>query len=303
MKLIVLFAPNSKDWIKRMHATQENSKHAAIRAAKSSKANMNIKSVVNYALLALLVSFQLSFSIEYNVKCFILGTLSDYMGRNIIGNPENHLDCKICVFHTTNINRNCRSSTIDSLLIKYNSASKSDKIEYEWFRGHSQKNEKGNGNEYTFLCSEKLATFINGCYNFKATGSYKYLNGKINPLFFGTLKDSIFLDSHSEYSFLAGVFSVYGYVLDSIYCIEMTNSESKLDLIQNILKKHGAKVFDKWHSPPQLIPRSRGFSFIPTNDMLPYLKTSTVLKCLQIPNRKPEDLKLGKYMLSDSLAH
>lgn len=250
-----------------------------------------------------MIFFQLSFSIEYNVQCFILGTIDDYMGRRIIGNPEDHLDSKISVFHTTNIKRNHRSSTIDSLLKKHNSASKVDKIKYKWIRGFNQKNEKGNGNEYTRLCSEKLATFINGCYNFKADGSYTHLNGKNIPIFYGTLKDGFFINIHAEYSFLAGVFSVNGYILDSIYCIEMTNSMSKLNFIQKNLKKHGATVFNNWHSPPQLIPGSRGFSFIPTNDMLPYLKTSTVLNCQQIPRRNQEDLKLGKYMLLDSLTH
>lgn len=154
---------------------------------------------------------------------YILGTLGDYMGRQVDPRDKYLLD-RFYAYEGPLV------ANLDSIL----------KIDYPVLDYKVEKYADTAGNPLSFkILSEVLSDKFNQYYEFKPSGASTsnndpLLNGK--PIMMGILKQDIFIDSNSRLAFLAGVYVRYGFPNDTAYEIAIANGPYKVAVCYNILK-------------------------------------------------------------------
>jgi hypothetical protein len=173
----------------------------------------------------------------------ILGTLGDYMGRDLDPRREN-------LFDRYDPSEGMMKSIIDSLL-----RTTYPKKEY---------NEMEIG--VTTISSNFLATRFNGFYSFNRSGATTP-DGR--EVLVGKLKDNIMQNEQEKLAFLAGVFLRFGSIKDSLYSISISNSLSKAEVCNELLKELGCKP--SYSILKDLRPNGHVVYFHPTQEVLDYL--------------------------------
>ncbi len=166
-------------------------------------------------LLASFNSFAQPKITSFNFKYFILGTLSDYGGREYYSSISNRVD-----FYY--LYEKPLSDFIDSVVKKNGIKQKMITTERR-----------------IYIKSRTFAKELNSYFDFKSN-STKILIKKNNweKCYSGYLKEGIFDDSSKIYSFILGAYIRHGKATDSIYMIDVANSlticETSLKLLQLI---------------------------------------------------------------------
>lgn len=154
---------------------------------------------------------------------YILGTLDDYMGREIDPGDQNLLD-------RYDATQGPLVTNVDSIL----------KIDYPTSDYKVEKYTDKEGNPSGFKISSLiLSRRFNEYYEFKPTGSS---TADIDPLLnnqremTGILKQNIFSNNNEKLAFLAGVYVRYGFASDTAYEISIGNGPYKASVCYKILK-------------------------------------------------------------------
>jgi hypothetical protein len=174
----------------------------------------------------------------------ILGTLKDYMGRDLDPRQENLLD-------RYDPSEGVMKSIIDSLV----------KTTYP------KKKYKDMEIGPTTISSNFLAKRFNEFYNYNRSGAFTP-DGR--EVLVGKLKDNIMQNEQEKLAFLAGAFLRFGNIKDSVYCISISNSLSKAEVCNKLLKELGCKP--SYNILRNLIPNGHVVYFNPTQKVLAYLK-------------------------------
>jgi hypothetical protein len=170
-----------------------------------------------------LISFSSCFgqkdSLKIDSQYFLLGTLSDYLGRRVYM-VQNEVD-GYGFYESKLVN------TIDSLFQK-------DKLSLKIVKYES-----------TFkIMSEKLTKKIDKFYDYVPND--KLVANEQPTLFTGKLKPNIFSNDIQKISFVVGAYTRFGEKNDTTLCIRIYNSLSKAKTLVNVLKELGcAKVSEK----------------------------------------------------------
>ena len=199
---------------------------------------------------------------------FLLGTLSDYMGRQKTYKNDNFID-----------NYYEGETLLMSYIMKIYSDESPEFV--------VEKSQNPYSSVTDILNSKKIADKMNSFYNFKNDGGFR-----IDPSFFklkakefrkslddfnkstdtkdtvyvGTMKENLFRNNLQKNSFIIGVYSRFGEPNETRYCIRMFNSTSKYDYCIAILKQLKCKNIEK-----------KIINNIPTNQLV-YFKPSRELK-------------------------
>lgn len=198
---------------------------------------------------------QKSGDLEIDPIYFLLGTFSDYIGRNQFSAQKDVIE---------------RYFPQEKSLVNYlNSILKQNDIE---FKIDSIKN--GKDTYIKQLKDLKLNTNLNSFYNFD---SYDLTHPKRDTIFKGKLKQDIFFNDIQKYSFIAGVYSRYGEEQKgNLYAIRMHNSTSKISVILKVLEDLGASEIN--YEVIKNIPTNNLIYFKPTNELKKYLDEFTPIK-------------------------
>lgn len=199
---------------------------------------------------------------------FLLGTLSDYMGRQKTYKNDNFID---------------NYYEGETLLMSYIMKIYSDESP-EFVVKKSQNPYSSSVTD--ILNSKKIAEKMNSFYNYKFSGFmrdpsvyklkakefrkssddfYKSTEPK-DTVYVGTMKENLFKTKLQKISFIIGVYSRFGEPNETRYCIRMYNSTSKYDYCIAILKQLKCKNIEK-----------KIINNIPTNQLV-YFKPSRELK-------------------------
>ncbi|ADY50621.1 hypothetical protein Pedsa_0032 [Pseudopedobacter saltans DSM 12145] len=180
----------------------------------------------------------------------ILGTLKDYMGRNLDPRQENLLD-------RYDPSESVMKSIIDSLI----------RVTYP--------NEVYHGIEIgaNTISSKFLADRFNRFYSYTESSSYT-TQGK--PILTGKLRDNIMPKEKEKLAFLAGAFLRFGSISDTAYRITIANSLSKANVCDKLLKELGCKPY--YNIRRNYIPVGHDIFFHPTPKVLAYLNKHEKLR-------------------------
>lgn len=178
-----------------------------------------------YLLLTLIFS-AFSFAQQKNEmdsKCFLLGTLSDYFGRNQFSDKKEIIE-SFAAHEKPLVDKIATFFKKDSLFIE-----KIDSENYKQVR-------------YNFV-SKSINSSINSFYDFKFT-SLTY--PKKDSLFRGKFKDSILKNDFEKISFLLGCLARFSTNLVTLkekeFCLQFANSSSKFALSQKTISELGFAV-------------------------------------------------------------
>lgn len=148
-------------------------------------------------------------------ESFLLGTLSDYMGRLVSQDEEDKID-NYGYFEKSLVLK------IDSLFIANYDDLLIKKIETEEIFSNGSK-----------MYSKNLANKINANYTYKVYG----WSQKNDTIFYGKLKENVFENELKKVSFIIGAYSRFGEQKDKKYCLKFNNSLSKFAECEKILKE------------------------------------------------------------------
>jgi|GEM_PF-1343091 len=181
---------------------------------------------------------------------FILGTLSDYMGRWMEPFSVDRLE----KFDRL---EGPLAETIDVLLKK----------QYPGLVYRFEKYRDKEGKPLSFYFhSDTLSRRFNGYYNFKADGSSSGGQSRLN----GRLKENIFKDDRDKLAFLAGVFVRFSQKNDTAYSMNIANSISKAQVCYTLLEELGCKPY--YRIARDYIPVGHWLYFHPTPEVMAYLQ-------------------------------
>ena len=206
---------------------------------------------------------------------FILGTLSDYMGRSLNPREKNLLDSYYAY-------EGPLVTILDSLL----------KIEYSASDYASEKSFRSNGRLSRFkISSDIISSKLNSYYKFKPSGSFTM---EYDTIYRGTLKDDIFKTDAEKLAFLTGVYVRFGMHNDTAYEISIANSISKALVCYHLLKEFNCKpTYSIWQN---YIPVGHHIYFHPSEELKAYL-----LQFMYARERLQNSLKtFSQGMLSDT---
>jgi hypothetical protein len=196
---------------------------------------------------------------------FLLGTLSDYLGREKTYKNDDFVD---------NYYKG------ETLLMSYIMKTYSD----ESPEFVVEKNQYPYNSVQDILRSKKICKKINSFYDFKHEGGFKYY---IDPkdkewrkknndfhksteskdtVYVGTMKANLFKTNVQKISFIIGAYSRFGEPNETRYCIRLFNSTSKYEYCAAILKQLKCKNIEK-----------KIINTIPTNQLV-YFKPGRELK-------------------------
>jgi hypothetical protein len=164
--------------------------------------------------LSTIFSFNQKQDLKLDNESFLLGTLSDYMGRIVMTNEKDKID-------NYGYSEKSLVTKINSLLIeKYDDLS-------------IRNIETGTpGYVGTKLYSKKLAEKINSNYTFEKFN----LSQNNDTIFYEKLKTNIFETELQKISFIIGAYSRFGEQKNGKYCIRLFNSTSKFNECEKILR-------------------------------------------------------------------
>lgn len=157
---------------------------------------------------------------EIDSKCFLLGTLSDYMGRNQFSDKKEIIE-SFAAHEKPLVDKIATIFKKDSLLIE-----KIDSENYKQVRYN--------------LVSKSINSSINSFYDFKIT-SLTY--PKKDSLFKGKIRDTILKNNSEKASFLLGCLARFSTNLVTLkekeFCLQYSNSFSKFALSQKAISELG----------------------------------------------------------------
>lgn len=210
---------------------------------------------------------------------FLIGTLSDYMGREKYKNVSERVDK-----YTQSEKQLCLS--IDSIF----------RNSYTDLEFSSSVHKISKENEFE-LHSKTLAERIESFYSYKPSGRMAY-NGqteieKLNldsltktpdfyttnfdTIYTGSLKLNVFTTENQKVSFITGAYVRFGWQTDSLYHIRVFNSVSKVRILNDLLKELGCTNID-YEIKKGYIPTGHTVSFIPTKLLNEYFEKYKKLK-------------------------
>ncbi len=190
--------------------------------------------------------------LKLDKESFLLGTLSDYMGRIVISNQKDKIDEYA----------NPMAETITSLF----------KAEYPDYKTEVKENTRYNFTTTT-IYSEKLAKAINLNYTFE---KFTLTHPKKDTVFYGKLKENLLQTDLQKISFIVGLYSQNGVAEKARYCIRLSNSARKFAEAEKALKELQCKnveVAIKKNVPTQFI-----LYFEPSKALKMYLKEYKFLR-------------------------
>lgn len=154
---------------------------------------------------------------------FVLGTLDDYMGRQLDPRDKNLLD-------SYDATQGPLVNVIDSVL----------KIDYPVSDYKVERYTDTAGHPLSFkIFSKILSEKFNGYYDFESSGSTTSDNDPEldnKPILMGKLKQDIFRSTEDKLAFLAGVYVRYGFPNDTAYEIAIPNGPYKSSICYKLLK-------------------------------------------------------------------
>jgi len=182
-----------------------------------------MKKIILLFLLFPLFSFTQEKS-EIDPKYFLLGTLSDYIGRN-----QSSEEQEIIESFTAH-----EKPLVDKLSILF----KEDTLQIEKINSNNYRNIKYN------LISKSINSSINSFYNFDF---YSLTYPKKDTLFKGKLKDSILKNNSDKVSFLLGCMARFCVnqkikLKEKEFCLQFANSSSKFNLAQKAILELGFTI-------------------------------------------------------------
>ena len=161
-------------------------------------------------LLIQVVSGQES-KLNIDSEYFLLGTLTDYLGR--LDHPK--FQERVDYYYKY------EKAVSDEIYAIFNSQFE---LKYEITK---------DSNRYE-IYSGQLSSLIDNYYNFKPSGS---MTMQHDTIYRGILRSDIFDTELKKLSFLAGVFARFGEVSDTTYSIKIANSMSKVKICETLLKE------------------------------------------------------------------
>ena len=190
--------------------------------------------------------------LKLDKESFLLGTLSDYMGRIVISNQNDKID----------VYDNPMAETITSLF----------KAEYADYRTEVNEDPRYHF-KTTTIYSEKLSKKINLNYTFE---KFALTHPKKDTVFYGKLKENLFQTELQKISFIVGLYSQSGVENETRYCIRLSNSARKFAEAEKALKELKCKNVEveiKKNIPTQFI-----LYFEPSATLKKYLKEYRFLR-------------------------
>lgn len=236
----------------------------------------------NIILLILVLVFfgcvgQEKISIENNY--FLVGTLSDYMGREKYEKVEERVDK-----YSQSEKQLCFA--IDSIF----------KISNPDIEFSSSVHKISKKDEYE-LHSKTLAEKITSFYSYRPSGRMAYTGEEeierlnldsltktpdfyssyFDTIYTGRLKTNVFETDKQKISFVTGAYVRYGWNTDSLYQIRIFNSVSKVRILNDLLIQLGCDNVD-YEIKKGYIPTGHTVSFIPTVQLKDYFEKYIRLK-------------------------
>lgn len=207
---------------------------------------------------------------------FLLGTLSDYLGRQKTYKNNDFID-----------NYYKDENSLMSYIMKIYSDESPEFV--------VEKNQNPYSSVTEILKSEKLTEKINSFYDFKFEGGFKfYVDPKDkqwrkknndyhkstepkDTVYVGTMKANLFKTNLQKISFIIGAYSRFGELNETRYCISLYNSASKYDYCIAILEQLKCKDIEKKISDNN-IPTNQLVYFKPSRELKKYLEVYTFLR-------------------------
>ena len=184
--------------------------------------------IIFLAVLPFLNEFSYSQTLLHTKnELFILGTLSDYMGREIVPGMKGTLD-------RYDQTEGPLVDALDSIIKKTYPG-----ITYRVDRRYISSEEATNYQ----INSDSLEKLFNHYYNFQQSGIYTSPDSQ--PILVGRLKQNIFQDKNDKLAFLAGVYVRFGRADDTAFYIGIANSQSKAELCFELFKELNCKPTDR----------------------------------------------------------
>jgi hypothetical protein len=191
-----------------------------------------------------IVSFNQSDDLVLDGESFLLGTVSDYMGREVLTNEKDKIE-------QYEFYEKCLVNKIYSLLIgKY-----SDLLIKKFETTGDRK-----------ICSKKLAEKINANYSYYKSGAVE----NNEPVFYGQLKTNILTTELQKISFIVGAYSRFGSHENERYCIRMFNSEGHFDVCKIIVKELNCEEIEIKIKIVDNIPTNQLIYFKPSKELMKY---------------------------------
>lgn len=212
------------------------------------------------AITLIIVLFaQYSFCQNKNVKLdnlqVLIGTLNDYMGRQIVRSED-----KIDSFYGTE----------EQLVVYLYSILKN---EYPDLAIKNQDISEKHWLQFD-LESSLLTKKVDHYYDYEFANKWSS-NG--DSIFVGTLKPEMLKTKAQKLSFLAGTYLKFGEVKDHKYYIRISNSLSKTKICVDLLQKLGCSKVE-YHIYKERIPNGHEIVFVPTKLIKTYLDEFAELK-------------------------
>lgn len=232
-----------------------------------------MKNLIALILILSLFSCDKYENVSIDNDYFLIGTLSDYMGRERFEEIEDRVDK-----YSQSEKQLCL--TIDSIFKK----------SYPDLEFSSSVHKITKKDEFE-LYSKTLAKRIESFYSYKASGRMVY-NGKdeieklnldsltktknfyetnFDTIYTGRLKINVFEKEKQKLSFITGAYVRYGWQTDSLYHIRVFNSISKVKILNELLMGVGCANVD-YDIKKGNIPTPHTVSFSPTEQLKYYFE-------------------------------
>ena len=237
-----------------------------------------MKNLITFILILSLFSCDKKEKISIDNEYFLIGTLSDYMGREKYEKEIERVDKyyqsekQLCLAIDSIFKKTYPDLVFSSSVHKI-----SKKDEYEL---HSKKLAKKIESFYTFKYSgrgtaKKFIDFDSmNIDSLVKTGNF--MEKYFDTIYEGNLKLKVFETDRQKISFATGAYVRYGSHNDSIYQIRVANSTSKVRVLDVLLKDLGCTNVN--YEIKQAIPMGHIVSFIPTKQLNEYFERFIKLK-------------------------
>ncbi|PRZ26464.1 hypothetical protein [Flavobacterium granuli] len=207
---------------------------------------------------------------------FLLGTLSDYLGREKTYKNDDFVD-----------NYYKGGTSLMSYIMKIYSDESPEFV--------VEKNQYPYNSVQDILRSKKISKKMNSFYDFKHEGGFKYfLDPKDkewrkkqddyykstepkDTVYVGTMKANLFKTNVQKISFIIGAYSRYGEQKETRYCISLYNSVSKYEYCIAILKQLKCTNIEKKITDNN-IPTNKLVYFKPSRELKKYLDAYKFLR-------------------------
>jgi hypothetical protein len=195
-----------------------------------------------FGLIAI-VSFNQRDDLVLDGESFLLGTVSDYMGREVFTNEKDKIE-QYGFYEKSLVNK------IYYLLIeKYND------LLIKKFETSGDR----------VICSEKLAEKINSNYNYYKSN----ITQNNDSVFYRKLKPNILKTELQKISFVVGAYARFGSHQDARYYIRFVSSMSHFDVCKKTLKELNCENIEV--EITKTIPESQLIYFKPSKEVMKYL--------------------------------